>query len=66
MRNWLEKMHSLSASMLFAHGYVLPFEKVPPAEKPSSRKIDPSAKVTMLQRCADACRSIAPRLIQPH
>jgi hypothetical protein len=66
MRNWLEKMHSLSAGMLFSHGYVLPFENVPPAVKPPASKPDPKASMTVLQRCAEACRSIAPRLIQPH
>jgi hypothetical protein len=66
MRNWLEKMHSLTAGMLFTHGYVLPFEKVPPPAQVRGREVDESASLAVLRRCAEACRSIVPRLIQPH
>ena len=66
MRNWLEKIHSLTAGMLFTHGYVLPFEKVPPPAKVRGRNVDESVRLSALRRCAEVCRSIAPRLIQPH
>lgn len=68
MSNWLEKIHSLTAGMLFIQGYVLPFETVPPPTK--TRDIERGASVSMaaIRRCAEACRSIVrrPRLIQPH
>ncbi|HEY8010373.1 MAG TPA: hypothetical protein VIE67_05190 [Rudaea sp.] len=68
MRNWLEKYNSLSLGMLFTQGHLLPSEQVPttPAQEPSRAK--QSLSVSVVRRCADACRKIVqrPRLIQPH
>ena len=68
MSNWLERIHSLSAGMLFMHGHLLP----PPRDEhapaqPSQRREQPSL-VSVGQCCADAARKIIqrPRLIQPH
>ena len=68
MRNWLEKIHSLTAGMLFTHGYVLPFETVPPPSKTRGREPAHSPSLAAIRRCAEICRAIVhrPRLIQPH
>ena len=66
MSNWLEQIHTLSASLLFTQGHLLPAtEKV---AAPPRRVHEQPASVSVIGRCADACRDLVqrPRLIQPH
>lgn len=65
MRNWLEQIHTLSASLLFTQGFVVAPD---PAEAgPPRRVARKAAPATVIARCTEACRSLVrPRLIQPH
>jgi hypothetical protein len=68
MNSWLEKIHSLSSGMLFTQGHLLPSLRDESAPKTRTPRRDSSARVSVMQRCADAARAIVqrPRLIQPH
>ncbi|MEP6938677.1 MAG: hypothetical protein ABI846_02850 [Rudaea sp.] len=64
MRNWLEQIHTLSASLLFTQGHLLPPAEQVPAPPRRARK----QPASVIERCAEACRGLVrwPRLIQPH
>jgi len=69
MSNWLEKIHSLSAGMLFTQGHLLPVSRDEPARNArGGRQPNDIEKASLMQCCADAARAIVqrPRLIQPH
>jgi len=65
MRNWLEQIHTLSASLLFTQGHIVASDTVaagPP--HPVAREATPAS---VIARCTEACRNLVrPRLIQPH
>lgn len=65
MRNWLEQIHTLSASLLFTQGHIVATDR---AEASPPRRVErKAAPANVIARCTEACRRLVrPRLIQPH